>query len=80
MSRQARVRYLAGASLVIDVPDDVDVSTPAELLAWAEENADTYVTLCHQCAHEISLGDFEAHTVVDDAGEEHAVADIEAPQ
>ncbi|AXH44944.1 hypothetical protein SEA_RIBEYE_81 [Gordonia phage Ribeye] len=67
------VVFTAWASTVVEVPDDVEAETYAELVEWAAENM-PYPSLCHQCGHEMSVGDFETDTVITADGTEYDVA------
>ncbi|ANA85313.1 hypothetical protein SEA_PHLOP_7 [Gordonia phage Phlop] len=68
------VVYAATATTVVEIPDDVDATTPAEIRDWADEHFPG-VSVCHQCSRYVSLsGDFEADTVVTADGQEHDVS------
>lgn len=69
------VLFTSTASCVVEVPGHL--TEPADMLEWANNHGDPSPGLCHHCAREVTLGDFEADVVTTDDGLDFAVRDVE---
>ncbi|URC17698.1 hypothetical protein SEA_TARDUS_83 [Gordonia phage Tardus] len=67
------VVFAAWATTVVVIPDDVEANTPDEIREWAEEHGDSTPFICHQCGKDVTLGEFEADTVITADGTEYDV-------